>query len=135
MAEQQYAGFWIRVFAAIIDTIFFILILMPVAMLLGVGGSGEMFTTMDVALNLAVIAATIAFWIYKGATPGKMLTKVKIVDAETGNNLTIGKSIIRYIGYIVGTIPLLLGIIWVAFDKKKQGWHDKMAGSVVIKDD
>lgn len=135
MEEREYAGFGIRVFAAIIDTIFFMLILFPIAMMSGIGESEEIFGTMDIILNLSLIAVTIAFWIYKGATPGKMVTKIKVVDAETGNNLSLSQSIIRYIGYIIGTIPLFLGLIWVGFDKKKQGWHDKMAGSVVVKND
>jgi uncharacterized RDD family membrane protein YckC len=39
----------------------------------------------------------------------------------------------RYFAYFLSTIPLGLGLIWVAFDKRKQGWHDKLAGTVVIK--
>ncbi|MFW5431537.1 MAG: RDD family protein [Methylophilaceae bacterium] len=134
--EQQYAGFWIRTFAAIIDSVIFGIILIPLMMMLGVGSNPEeLFGTMYIVLNLLLIAAIIALWAYKGATPGKMITKIKIVDAESGNNISIGKSIIRYIGYIIGSIPLCLGFLWVAFDKKKQGWHDKMAGSVVVKTD
>lgn len=65
----------------------------------------------------------------------RMVTKIKIVDANSGDNITLGKAIIRYIGYIIGSIPLCLGFLWIAFDKKKQGWHDKMAGSIVVKTD
>ena len=39
----------------------------------------------------------------------------------------------RYLGYYVSTIPLMLGFLWVAFDARKQGWHDKMANTVVIR--
>jgi uncharacterized RDD family membrane protein YckC len=40
--------------------------------------------------------------------------------------------IIRYLGYYVSIFALGLGFLWVAWDDKKQGWHDKMAGTVVI---
>ena len=75
----------------------------------------------------------IILWIYKSATPGKMLTGLIIVDAKTGEKPSIGQFIVRYLGYYVSIIPLSLGIIWVGIDKRKQGWHDKLAGTVVIK--
>ena len=46
---------------------------------------------------------------------------------------TLRQLVIRYLGYYVSTIPLGLGLIWVAFDARKQGWHDKMAGTVVVR--
>lgn len=77
---------------------------------------------------------TILFWLYLGGTPGKRLMRLKVLDEKTGNKLTLGQSIIRYIGYIPSTLVLLLGFIWIAFDAKKQGWHDKMAKSVVVRE-
>ena len=77
--------------------------------------------------------AVVLFWVYKSATPGKMVFGLRIVDAETGEKPTTGQFIGRYLGYLVSTIPLMLGILWVAFDKRKQGWHDKLAGTVVIR--
>ena len=77
--------------------------------------------------------ALVVFWTYRQATPGKMIVSAKIVDAKTGGPLTVGQSIGRYLGYFVSTIPFGLGLIWVAFDPKKQGWHDKLARTVVIR--
>lgn len=54
------------------------------------------------------------------------------MDADTGSALSTKQSIIRYLGYYVSLIPLGVGFFWVAFDRKKQGWHDMMANSVVI---
>lgn len=135
MQEEQYAGFWIRVFASIIDSVLIIILMIPIAMMFGLGENSQAFGATDIILNLGVIIAVIAFWVAKGATPGKMVTKVKIVDANTGGDLSVGQAIIRYLGYILSSIPLLIGFLWVAFDQKKQGWHDKIAGTVVIKDD
>jgi uncharacterized RDD family membrane protein YckC len=59
---------------------------------------------------------------------------VKMVDADTGNTLSKGQAIGRYLAYYLALIPFGLGFLWVAFDKRKQGWHDKLAGTVVIRD-
>ena len=73
------------------------------------------------------------FWIKFQATPGKMLIASKIVDARTGNPPTKGQYVGRYLAYFISLLPLGLGFFWVAFDKRKQGWHDKLAGTVVIR--
>ena len=77
--------------------------------------------------------ATILFWLRKRATPGKMAISAQVVDAATGDTITLGQALLRYVGYCVSIIPFGLGIIWVAFDSRKQGWHDKIAGTVVVK--
>ena len=139
MNEQKYAGFWIRVAAALIDTVLVLLVIMP--LLLAIYGKDYMTATSvswtrgawDFLLNYIFPAiAVIAFWTYKSATPGKMILKMKIVDATTGGKLSVGQSLIRYLGYYVSIIPLCLGLIWVGIDKRKQGFHDKIAGTVVI---
>jgi uncharacterized RDD family membrane protein YckC len=139
MSEQQYAGFWIRVLAHVIDTVLFLLIITP--LLMGIYGgayytSESMFQGVwDFILNLIFPAVVcIVFWKYKSATPGKMILKIKVVDAQTGQKLSWGQSIGRYFGYFVSILPIMLGFIWVAIDQRKQGWHDKLAGTVVIRE-
>ena len=140
----EYAGFWVRVGAAIIDTVLLILITYP--LLIYFYGE-QYFNVSDPDAPVAFvegpadfliswifpIVAIILFWIYKSATPGKMAVHAKIVDAKTGQPPSIAQFIGRYFGYFISTLPLGIGIIWIAFDKKKQGWHDKLAGTVVIK--
>jgi len=140
VTSQKYAGFWIRTGAAIIDTILMLVIVAPV--LTAVYGadywSGELYSPgiLDVLLNYFFPAiAVIVFWVYKSATPGKMLVKIAIVDATTGGKPSTGQFIGRYLAYYVSIIPLFLGIFWVGIDKRKQGWHDKLAGTVVIRTD
>jgi uncharacterized RDD family membrane protein YckC len=55
------------------------------------------------------------------------------VTREDGSSLTLTRSLIRFGGLIVSIVALFIGVIWVAFDPKKQGWHDKMAGSIVVR--
>ena len=62
-----------------------------------------------------------------------MAVSARIVDAKTGGKPTTRQLIVRYLGYFVSTIPLGLGLLWVAFDPRKQGWHDKLAGTVVVR--
>jgi len=138
MQEQEYAGFWIRVGAAFIDTILLLIIIFP--MLSTIYGKGYWTSESlvmgfwDVMLNYILPAVVvILFWTYKSSTPGKMLLKLTIVDAKTGGKPSTAQFIGRYLGYYASMIPLFLGIMWVGFDKRKQGWHDKLAGTVVIR--
>jgi uncharacterized RDD family membrane protein YckC len=138
MDEHEYAGFWIRVGAAVIDSILIMLVIVP--LLTAIYGSEywmneAMFVgPWDFIVNYVLPAiAVVVFWVYKSATPGKMVTGLTIVDAKTGDKPSTGQFIGRYFGYYVSTIPLLLGLIWVGIDRRKQGWHDKLAGTVVIR--
>ena len=138
--DFEYVGFWPRVGASIIDAIILLIITSPV--LVAIYG-WSYFTDeskpfiagpADFLLSWVFPAvAVILFWLYRQATPGKMAVSARVVDARTGDTLTVGQSIGRYLAYFVAILPLFLGIIWVAFDPKKQGWHDKLAGTVVVR--
>lgn len=142
MQEQnlEYAGFWIRTGAAIIDTILVMLITFP--LLISIYGwtyfdgeqTGFIAGPADLLISWVLPAiVVILFWLKKQATPGKMALSVRVVDANTGNTMSVRQSIGRYFAYFVSILPLGLGLIWIAFDGKKQGWHDKLAGTVVIR--
>jgi uncharacterized RDD family membrane protein YckC len=133
-----YVGFWARVGASIIDTILVLVIVAP--LLTWIYGAEYWVTERyivgpaDVLLNWVLPAiAVILFWIYRQATPGKMVISAKIVDEKTGGKPSTGQLIGRYLAYYVSVIPLMLGIIWVGIDKRKQGWHDKLAGTLVVR--
>ena len=138
--EMEYAGFWVRTGATIIDTILIMVITFPLLVFIYgwhyfspnntnlIAGPADFLITWVFPL-----IAVVLFWMYKQATPGKMALSLRVLDAHTGNSLTVGQSIGRYFAYIVSMIPLGLGFIWVGLDKRKQGWHDKLAGSVVVR--
>lgn len=135
---MEYAGFWIRVWASVIDTVLIAVITIPI--LLAIYGTQYLESEkiiegpIDFLISWVLPAiAVITFWVYRAATPGKMAISAKIVDAQTGGQPSTGQLVGRYFGYFISVIPLGLGIIWVAFDKKKQGWHDKLAGTVVVR--
>lgn len=139
-AVPEYVGFWKRVFATLIDSLVMIAVVVPIALAvygtqylqLNAAGKTRAF---DWLMNGLLVVAIIVLWRYRGATPGKMLVSAKIVDANTLGAPSTGKLIGRYFAYFVSTIPLCLGFLWIAFDKRKQGWHDKLAGTLVIRDE
>ena len=90
---------------------------------------------LDIKVQIGLIVATILFWRLRSATPGKMLIKAKIVKASNLGRPSIGQLTGRFFAYLVSYIPACLGFLWIAFDKRKQGWHDKLAGTVVIYDE
>jgi uncharacterized RDD family membrane protein YckC len=74
----------------------------------------------------------IGFWMYFGSSPGKLLFKGYIVDAKTLQPASRWQLIVRSLAYYISLIPMGLGFIWIGLDSRKQGWHDKLAGTVVI---
>jgi len=136
--DLEYAGFWIRVGAALIDTLLLMLLLVPAAgMVLDMNqwqGDIPYFNFWNLLLNYILPAVVVLiFWFYKSATPGKMALKLTIVDADTGAKPTPARFVVRYLGYYLAMLPLFAGIIWVGIDARKQGWHDKLARTVVIR--
>ncbi|MCV6614210.1 MAG: RDD family protein [Cellvibrionaceae bacterium] len=134
MDETKYVGFWVRFITFVVDSLVLLAVIVP--LLLMIYGGNFIMTAQGWLywfINYIFPAlAILTFWLTKSATPGKMLFKAVIVDANSHAKLTLPQSLIRYLGYYVSAIPLLLGLIWVAFDQRKQGWHDKLAGTVVI---
>ncbi len=135
--EFEYAGFWVRVAASIIDSILIFIITLPILLMI----YGEDYWHYDtvfaglVDFIVSVVLPSVAiifFWIRLQATPGKMAIRAKIVDAYDGEKPSKGQYVGRFFAYIPAFLFLGIGIIWVAFDPRKQGWHDKLAGTVVI---
>lgn len=132
----SYASFWTRLWASLIDTMLFLL---PIYVLYFLIYGKDSFlnppeySILEMLLeNIYTFSITFSFWFYKQATPGKMLFKVKIVDATTYEKASTKQYIIRYIGYFISLIPMGLGYFWVLWDKKNQALHDKLAHTIVI---
>jgi uncharacterized RDD family membrane protein YckC len=154
-SQFEYVGFWARLVASLVDTVLLGMLIYPVlTMIYGSEYWTEYLAPLSAALSgsmdalaptpshgpadvivswLLPAVAIVVFWIARQATPGKMLIGAKIVDAETGAPLTRRQAIGRYLGYYVSLFGFGLGFFWVAWDPRKQGWHDKLAGTVVIR--
>lgn len=138
-SEFEYAGFWIRFAACIVDNLIIMIIFAPywfynyqqmVAMPVD---QMPLYSAGDAILHLVIGAAVVWFWVKKGATPGKMLFGLQVRDAKTGQFISVPRALLRYFSYLISYLILCLGFIWAGFDKKKQGWHDKIAKTVVVK--
>lgn len=139
-SEFEYAGFWVRLAAYFIDGIVFMIVLLPYFYYSYVQlaelpvDQVPAYSLIDFLVSILGVIVVVWFWVKKGATPGKMLFGLQIRDLKTGQFISMPKALLRYlIGYTISSILLCLGFIWIAFDKKKQGWHDKIAGTVVVK--
>lgn len=138
VGKYEYVGFWARVGAALIDSVILLVLTLPILHV--VYGAAYWDSTefvqgaWDVLLNWVFpLVAILWFWHRLQATPGKLAIRAKIIDARDGGVPTTYQWVIRYLGYFVATIPLGLGLLWVAWDRRKQGWHDKMAKTVVVR--
>jgi uncharacterized RDD family membrane protein YckC len=140
MPGWHYAGFWVRFLAIIIDAI--VLGLLSAALIPLTGA--EMITTtangvatVNYASNawstLIGLIYFVGLWAWRGQTIGMMPFNMKVVGVADGNKIDVLRGLLRYVGIIISIIPLFLGLIWAAFDSRKQGWHDKIAGTVVIR--
>ena len=90
---------------------------------------------MEAVAYFLSFAVTVALWVRFGGTPGKRLMECRIVDARTLKPVSPGQAVVRCLGYMISALPLGLGFLWIAWDRRKQGFHDKLAGTVVLHDD
>jgi uncharacterized RDD family membrane protein YckC len=140
---RVYGGFWIRFLAVFIDGI----LLGIVNFALQAVTSTRIITGSDVG-NLGLLLSTLGFnfmisitlnmfyesffLVQYGATPGKMIFKLKVITAE-GGRLTWGRAIGRFFAKFLSGITLLIGYIMAAFDSEKRALHDYIAGTRVIR--
>lgn len=153
----RYAGFWIRFVAYLVDWIILAIPLGAIAwVILGPSLANISCTNVDtgfgssfecsgiqqlqplfwlIALAYLVVGAAyfVVSWGRFGHTLGQKLCGLRVVDAVTGGPITTGRAVGRYLGFIVSGWVLDIGLIWAAFDQRKQGWHDKMASTFVVR--
>jgi len=148
--DRHYGGFWRRLYAFAIDKFilgFIGMILFFVGTTaLGLGISpydmaadpdalmalgGKVFLLYQAVTLLLDMAYFTYFHGTTGQTPGKRIMGLRVVQ-ETGEPIGLGTGFLRWVGYIVSALPMLMGFLWAGADRRKQGWHDKIAGTVVI---
>lgn len=145
-----YGGFWIRLAANVVDVIIVVAAATFVGAIVGIvvetalfgltgeGGSGPSSSYLDTQnqlfsywLGAAPVAYFVFFWSI-GRTPAMRLFKLKVVNAKTGRPPGILRAVLRVIGAVISALLCFVGLVWVAFDARKQGWHDKIAATVVM---
>lgn len=147
--DQLHAGFVSRAIAFILDLAIMCAILLmsgvfvqlvtlyfPVnkilAHFIGAGVGDALKAPLAFAFIFVVFAGyPVFFWAMLGETPGKRALGLRVVRRD-GRPLSIWRSLLRYLAYWVSALPLFLGFAWIMVDKRRQGWHDKIAGTCVI---
>jgi uncharacterized RDD family membrane protein YckC len=136
--EVRFAGFWLRTGATVLDSLWLYGLIYAVLWLLlspGLFNPEAPYTLTQFAFEWVIpLIVVMTFWVMKGATPGKMVLRMRIVDADTYQAASGPRLFLRYVAYFVSMLPLFLGFLWIAWDKRKQGWHDKIARTVVVRD-
>jgi uncharacterized RDD family membrane protein YckC len=89
------------------------------------------FILCNILLVVIVIGYFVICWVWRGQTPGKMIMNIRVIRPDS-SDITFPVAFLRYLGYIISAVPLFLGFMWIAFDKQKQGFHDKIAGTFVV---
>lgn len=151
MADKRFGGFWRRSLAYIVDK--FILYLMSLILFLiglfamGLGGgspwsiamTGDLPRGMGLFMAVYLVTALLMDMIYfiwfhgtVGQTLGKKLCGLRVIRIS-GEKMTLGIAFLRWVGYLISGIFFFLGFIWIAFDDRKQGWHDKIALTLVVR--
>ena len=139
--DFQYAGMWRRFGALLID-IFLATLLLACALLAWSAWSGDMpawgSRTLNSAIAAAVLIALLLMVLLDArlqGTPGLQLLDCQLVNARSGQAISLGQSAKRTVYLLLSVLPLLLGLLWIGWDKHKQGLHDKLAGTLVIRED
>lgn len=74
----------------------------------------------------------VSCWVKYGATPGKMLFRMRVVGINDYEKLGVRRAIIRFISYLISVLSLGIGLLWALFDKRKRTWHDMLSGTRVM---
>jgi uncharacterized RDD family membrane protein YckC len=100
----------------------------------GAAAGGVVFVILILMATVVGLAYFPFFWARSGQTPGMRLFGLRVVRDSDGGPISGGSAVLRVIGLWVAGAVFYLGFIWVFIDKRRRGWHDLMAGTVVIKD-
>lgn len=148
--DECYGGFWRRMIAYVVDKLFIallsIFILLITALLLKVllpsryedifnVSFPELFIKLAVGYYLLGLFVHMLYFTYFhgtiGQTPGKKVFGLRVINSY-GEEMSIPVAFLRWVGYIVSSVFVYIGFFWIAIDNRKQGWHDKIAGTLVI---
>ena len=132
-------GFWIRFLAFIVDNIAGFILTLPLAAFITIDATQldnpEYLADLQIKMylmHLFFLVVIVACWNYLAATPGKLLFKASLANAADFKPASNMQLIIRAFVYIPSFLLFGLGFFWIGVDKRKQGWHDKLARTVVV---
>ena len=132
----EYAGFWVRLGAGVIDLLILLFLCYVLYTIIKAFVPTEPVRFIIIVLIFSswfieIIYLT-SFWVWRGQTPGKMIMGIKVIRTDS-SPVTIPYAFLRYLGYIICALTLCIGFIYIAFDDRKQGLHDKISDTYVVK--
>jgi uncharacterized RDD family membrane protein YckC len=125
-ASGPRAGFWRRFAGAFIDGILLGIVSFIIRAAVSAGASSGLGLLIGLVYYTAMIGSD------RGQTVGQMAMGIRVIDFNTGGPIGYGRAFIRWLVSIISAIVLLLGFLWMLWDKEKQCWHDKAANDVVV---
>ncbi len=127
------AGFGVRTVAYLVDALLLSLVGGAFPFLL-IGGSPQPNGAAAGTSGLVALIYFAVFWSHLGGgrTLGMRLLRLRVVRTDM-SPLSPGRAVIRFLGLWISFLVCFVGVLWVAFDSRHQGWHDKIADSVVIR--
>jgi uncharacterized RDD family membrane protein YckC len=131
ISTAEKAGWGTRALAIIIDTLGIGIIASAISAMLGGDATGTQSQGLSTLLQAVYFTY---FWSAagKGQTLGSRMLNIRVVKTD-GSYLDYVGAFLRYVGFFISCVVFLIGVIWAAFDAQKQGWHDKIAGTYVVK--
>lgn len=140
-ADLDLAGVGQRLASYLVDVVVLSVIYIALIFLSGVqieeeAIAGGDFSMTFIAIYILMAAIAIGYYTYffgKGQTPGMKLVEVKLIRTDGVEPVGYKKGFFRWIGMEISGMVLFLGYVWILIDKKRQGWHDKIAGTYVVK--
>ncbi len=119
-----FGGFFVRFTAYVIDM--FLLGIIGLVLSGTLGGPGQAIS------GILLIAYFVGLWGARGQTLGMRLLGLRVVRSSDGGRIGLGSAALRFVGLLVAFGCLWIGVAWVAFDARKRGWQDMIAGTVVV---
>jgi uncharacterized RDD family membrane protein YckC len=138
----EFGGFGARLLAYIIDVLVILGALLGVFVLTlpfaAIGSSTSRWSASVVIITVVYVVLLIGyfpwFWARGGATPGMRIMHLRVVRDADGQPISTGQALMRLLGYLISGWIVYLGFIWILIDKRRRGWHDLIAGTVVVKE-
>jgi uncharacterized RDD family membrane protein YckC len=121
-----------RVVAVLLDIAWIVPLVLGLRLVSWLVGAWPPTPGADMLVEVIIGLVIVSFWAEFGATPGKRMLGLVIVDAGTGGRPPLPRLLLRYVGYLLSALPLFLGFLWALWDPRRQGWHDKLAQTVVV---
>jgi len=135
MKNKVYVGFVKRLWMILIDAVILALLFVLISFIKFDFADNVITATKIYAISYLLIhfIYVTGFYLFFGATPGKLIGKSRLIDLKLNDTPKLGKIILRYLCYLPSCFFFFWGFINLAFDSRKQTWHDKITGTAITK--